>query len=146
MRFSRVSYLLVALGTSCVMDANESFQAGQEWNYQARVQDANSTLLVGAVEDHPQLGRIVHITVRNVRVRNPHANGGYSTVIGHIPISEAALRDSVTELVASGKQTGDVAEGIKTWREAQGGVFTTSVSQAVQYVEDVLVGGEPVRE
>jgi hypothetical protein len=128
------------------MDANQSFAAGQEWSYQARTQDLNSTLLIGALEDHPELGRIVHIEVGDVRVRNPHAEGGYSTVIGHIPMSEAALRNSVSELLASGQQVGQVAEGIQTWREAQGGVFTVSVSEAVQYIEDALVGGEPVRE
>jgi len=128
------------------MDANQSFQVGQEWSYQARPQDVNSSLLVGAIEDHPQMGRIVHIAVNNVRVRNPHANGGYSTEIGHIPTSEAALRDSVTKLLASAQQVDQVAEGIETWRSAQGGVFTVSVSEAVQYIEDILVGGQPVRE
>jgi hypothetical protein len=124
---------------------DQSFQVGQEWSYQARAQDV-ATLLVGALEDHPKLGRIVHIAVDNVRVSNPHADGGYSTEIGHIPISEAALRDSVTDLLASGKQVDEVAEGIKMWTEAPGGVFTISVSEAVQYIEDALVGGDRVRE
>ena len=144
MRFSRALLLFVPLGASCVMD--QSFQVGQEWSYEARAQDVNSTVLVGALEDHPKLGRIVHIAVTNVRVRNPNAEGGYSTVIGHIPMSQSALRDSVTELLASGQQADQVAEGLETWREAQGGVFTVSVSEAVQYIEDTLVGGEPVRE
>jgi hypothetical protein len=125
------------------MDANQSFQVGQEWSYQARPQDVNSNLVVGAIEDHPEMGRIVHIAVSNVRVRNPHANGGYSTVIGHIPMSDAALRNSVTELLASGQNVDQVAEGIKSWREAHGGVFTVSVSEAVQYIENALLGGRP---
>jgi hypothetical protein len=128
------------------LSAESQFQPGQEWSYKSRPVDAKSTLVVGSIETDSNMGDIVHITVKNVQVTNPNAEGGFATHIGHIPMSIKSLEDSVIKKLSDDEQADGIAEGIEAWREAKGGVFTISVSEAVQYIEDVLTDGEIVNE
>ena len=113
------------------------FQPGQVWRYQARPGEDSSTLTVLKVETHPKTGIIVHIAVGGVRVRIP--SGGYTTELRHLPISEDALRRSVTTKVRGGAPTDRGSEGYREWRRAfdtgRGGVFTTTVAECVGFVE-----------
>ena len=72
-----------------------------------------------------------------MRVRIP--SGGYTTELGHLPISEDALRRSITTKVRDGATDGRGSEGYREWRRAfdagRGGVFTTTVAECVGFVE-----------
>ncbi len=116
------------------------FEPGQEWQYQTRPVDEGSTLVIGAIETHERLGDIVHIAVNGAHVINPKTEGGFSNGIGHIPITKQALADCVLKIVNTCVEAPSIDEGIKTWKEADGGVFEISVAQAVQIVEDVMSG------
>jgi hypothetical protein len=114
-----------------------SFQPGQVWQYHTRPGEDASTLTVLKVETHPKSGIIVHIAVSGVRVRTP--SGDYTTELGHLPLSEDALRRSVTTKVREGQPTDRGTEGYREWRRAfddgSGGVFTTTVAECVGFVE-----------
>ncbi len=133
-----VSVLVFFLPTvMAVADDKPEFAPNQEWSYHTRPQDAGSTIVIGLVQDHPKMGRVVHITVRRVNVRTAQLT---MTEIGHLPISEAALAASVIELKGVIDAPQSVASGIKEWERAKGGVFTISIAQAVDYVEQALSG------
>jgi hypothetical protein len=125
--------------------AGSTFQPGQVWRYRARPGEEDSTLTVLKVETHPELGVIVHVAVSGVRVRNPLAPSGYAGEIGHLPFAEEAVLDSVTDRVQGGAPTGAGEEGYREWRRAfdagEGGVFTTSVAEAVGFIEQALGQG-----
>ena len=131
--------LLMPILTSVAGNKPE-FAPNQEWFYHARPQDAGSTVVIGLIQDDPKLGRIIHIAVRAVNIRNSRVPGGVMTQVGHLPMSEAALAASVTQLKGIVAPPESVSVGVKEWERAKGGVFTISVAQAVNYVEQVLGG------
>ncbi len=114
--------------------------AGQEWHYRTRPGEEASTLIVLRVESDAKAGTVVHIALRNVRIRNPRVPGGYSTSLPHAPISEAALRASITELVADSVALPDFQAGYDEWQRAHGGVWSISVAEIVATVERTLGG------
>ena len=146
----KVSRFLTAIallsGVACSQNGSASmltdykdseFQPGQVWQYKTRPGEDSSTLAVLKVETHPKTGVIVHIAVTGVRVRLP--SGGYTTELGHLPLSEDALRRSVTTKVRDGATDDRASEGYREWRRAfdagKGGVFTTTVAECVGFVE-----------
>ena len=96
------------------------FKAGQHWSYDTRPQDPESTLVIGRVEDLPKLGTVVHISVVDVNIAQPG-----SIDVGHAPAKPAAQFE----------------DGYKAWLEAKGGVFTISVREGVEFVEQTLKRG-----
>jgi hypothetical protein len=82
----------------------------------------------------PKLGEIVHISVSAIRV--PMG----TTRIGHLPMSREAMDRSVLELVGSSSAPLDLG-GYNAWNEAKGGVFTTSVSEALDFVREAIQRG-----
>ncbi|HEX8550130.1 MAG TPA: hypothetical protein VF681_01110 [Abditibacteriaceae bacterium] len=71
------------------------FVAGQVCRYHTRDLEPDSTLIMCRVETVRE-ETVIHISLRDVRVRVPNAPDGYSRVIGHMPIAEMALEASVT--------------------------------------------------
>jgi hypothetical protein len=137
MKLSAIVVFIVIGISKMPIAASQEFTPGQEWSYQARTQDTASTVVIGAVEDHPDSGVVIHISIQNVHI------GESVTKIGHIPISSEALRSSVTQLRSETGDTEGIADGIAAWREASGGVFTISVAEAVEYIEQISLGAVP---
>lgn len=125
---------------------NAEIKSGQEWEYKTRPNETDSTLVIGQLEIHKEMGEIVHITVKNVKVRNPSANDGVGKHIQHIPISKASLENCLTKIKNENEVAEGIEQGIQEWRNAEGGVFDLSVSEAVQCIEDVLISGTVVEE
>ena len=138
MKLSAVVVFVVIGISQMSVAASQEFAPGQTWTYQARPQDTASTVVIGVVEDHPDLGVVIHISIHNVHI------GERITKIGHIPISPQALRSSVTQLRSESGNTEGIADGIAAWRKASGGVFTISVAEAVEYIEQISLGAVPV--
>jgi len=67
------------------------------------------------------------------------APGGKTTFIGHLPYSEQALGESVTELVGTADSLPDFEDGYKLWKSAfddgEAGVFEVAVSEAIEGVQ-----------
>jgi hypothetical protein len=125
--------------------SGSTFQPGQVWHYRTRAGEDSSTLTVLKVETHPKTGVIVHIGVSGVHVATP--GGGSTSELGHLPLSEDALRRSVTTKVSDGAPTDRGTEGYNEWRRAfdagQGGVFTTTVAECVGFVEQAANQARP---
>ncbi len=148
MKFIKLLTLLFILmvAVACSKPTKPEFAVGQEWSYKARETESTSTLIIGAIENHPEMGEIFHISVNKVKVINPRAEEGLATEISHLPVSKESLMNSVLNKVADSKFDKNVEEGINTWREANGGVFSITVAEAIEYIEEILSESEVVNE
>ena len=114
-----------------------AFAPEQEWAYDTRPEDTGSTLVIGKIEPLPHV-RVIHIHVKGANIRNPRAPGGVSHALGHMPISEEALRRSVTRLVGPAAVDAAFTGGYEQWVRNEGGVFTISVREAIGYLEGAI--------
>lgn len=120
---------------------SERFSAGQVWTYKTRPSETGSRLLIGRV-DSVDGKNVVHIKITGLAIQNPMKPGAPQPVLGHAPISEEALADSVVAKIAD---TGDLAgfqEGYDEWRSSfdkgQGGFFTVPVADIPATIEEAL--------
>jgi hypothetical protein len=122
------------------------FEPGQVWSYHTRSGEESSRLTVVKVESYEKLGAVVHIRVDGVAQKNPHAPGGVSSVIHHMPFAEEALARSVLALLESDTPVPpSFEEGYGIWREAfvkgKAGVFTRTVAESIAFCEAALNKG-----
>jgi hypothetical protein len=121
---------------------SSKFQVGQTWKYQTRPGEEGSTVTVVKVESAPQTGVIVHVALRGLHVKNPGAPSGITTEANHLPMAESALQKSVTVMVTAQAPLPSYEEGYREWRRAfdsgHAGAFTTSLAEAVTFVEVAL--------
>jgi len=126
-----------------LIDTTDSkFKVGQVWKYKTRPNEENSRLTIAKVENEPKNGNIIHITVTNLKIKNPHAPSGYTDLIGHMPLAESAVAESATELSNEMPDLSSYKEGYQDWREAfdngRGGIWTLPVSECVAAMEEVV--------
>jgi hypothetical protein len=126
---------------------SDQFAVGQVWQYKTRDQESDSRVVVGRIEDLGKLGTVVHIKLVNLRIKNPTAPGGLSTDMSHAPITEAVFKASVTKLTQDKVGLDGFDEGYQTWlaayRDGKGGVFTISVKEIVDCMEQAINKGTP---
>jgi hypothetical protein len=104
------------------------YAEGQVWEYKARPQDTGSLVKIQKIEDAPA-GTIYHISLIGI-----HLTSNQVTELQHAPVSQQTLDTSVTKQVADPGTFPDANDGIAEWRRANGGVFTISLAQ----IADVL--------
>jgi hypothetical protein len=51
---------------------------GQVWSYKTRPGEESSRVLINKIEAMPKLGKVFHISVSAVKVKNPQIAGGFS--------------------------------------------------------------------
>ena len=118
------------------------FQAGQVWAYKTRDGEAASTLLIDKVESDPKLGKIFHVSVSGVRVKNPKAASGLTTDLPHFPVSTQTLEQSCIRIVGHAEPNPAYLPGYAEWKRAfdqgQAGVFTIPVAEIVGGIESAI--------
>lgn len=115
----------------------DRYAAGQIWNYHNRPQDAGSRIKIQRAAVFG--GRpVYHIAVSGIQLA-----GEPGRVTQHLPVSAQTLDASVTD-----RATGDFAvtlaqtdEGIAEWERAQGGVFTITLSEIIDLIDQTMAGG-----
>jgi len=119
----------------------KTLEIGQIWRYENREGETASRATILKIES-AATETIVHVAVSGVRIQNPHTPSGLSDEIGHLPFSETAVLDSLTELESSNNALPDYEEGYEHWKEAfdkgEAGVFSIGIKQAVDYVEHTM--------
>ena len=135
----RVGFLgLVLLGFLMPTDQGRALRVGQEWEFVGRPSDPHPTLVIVRIENLPKLGDVVHVSIRGVRIKNPHAPGGHSEDIAHMPFARAALERSLTRLAHDSVALPAFEAGYEEWKQARGGAFTLSLREALDFVEGTL--------
>src|SRR5687768_15056698 len=75
---------------SMLKDTTESkYKVGQVWSYKTRPHEKKSTFIVVKVESHPKSGNIVHIALRDLKLRKP--GGDFIEAASHLPFAEDAI-------------------------------------------------------
>ena len=122
-----------------------TYAVGQVWSYQSRDHELDSKLYISQVDEEMPIGPVYHIYLDGLSIQNPHTADGVQTTFPHAPVSAETLDASVTELLQT-RETDlpDVSEGYQMWRDAfdkgEAGVFTISVREIVQFIEDAVNG------
>ena len=115
-----------------------AYQVAQEWHYHTRPGEEESTLKITKIEYYTGVGCIIHIAILNVNIQNPQHPNGLKEIL-HIPIAEAALRNSTTQLKDDRCELPDYEFGFVHWKnlydEEKAGYFDTSVNEIVNYLE-----------
>jgi hypothetical protein len=118
------------------------YSEGQVWSYKTRSGEENSTVLINKIELNEKLGKIYHISLNEVKVKNPHIAGGLSSDLPHFPVSEETLKKSLTKHIGNRAPNPDYIEGYNTWKAAfdagEAGIFTISVSEIVEFIEQTI--------
>ena len=120
----------------------ETFEIGQVWSYQNRVGEDDSTLQILEIDEFKEEGKVYHIAINDLKLKNPANPDGLSKRIGHIPISKLALKGSIVGLLESNKVLPSFKTEYSNWKTAflsqKGGVFETSVKETVVFIEQSL--------
>ena len=124
-------------------ETNDSkFKVGQKWSYRARPGEESSYFIIVKIDNDPKLGRIIHISMRGLKIKNPRSPDGLSEVVSHMPFAEEAIEKSEVKLLQEKVDLPDFEEGYRMWREAfdagRGGIYTITVAEAVTVMESVL--------
>jgi hypothetical protein len=126
------------------------YKVGQEWNYKTRKGEENSTLKILKIEEYPTHGKVIHLSISGLKVINPDSKEGIAEEFSHIPISEKALDESVTELKNEKVKLPNKIDGYDYWKKEfdQGiaGVFSISVSEIVDLMEESIITGKSIEE
>jgi hypothetical protein len=128
---------------STLKDTTESpFKVGQKWSYKTRPNEEKSYFIVVKVEHHPKFGNIIHIAVRDLKMKNPHSPDGISDKVNHMPFAEEAMNKSALKLLKEKVELPDYKEGYNLWREAfdagRAGIYTITLAEAVDVMEASL--------
>ena len=117
-------------------------KSGQIWTYNTRKGEEQSRVLILKIEDYGERGKVVHVAVNGLKIKNRHLEGGISKEIGHLPFNLEALKNSLIALENTTNKLPDFMEGYLQWKEAfdneKGGVFTIEVSEAIDFVDKTM--------
>ncbi|WP_333596895.1 hypothetical protein [Chryseobacterium flavum] len=120
---------------------------GQQWNYKTRPTEKSSTLTILKIEEYPETGKVIHISVSGLKMKNPASPTDYAESLSHLPISEEALNKSVTSLKNENGKKPDSLEmdGYSYWKKefdkGNAGIFAIPVSEIVSAMEKSIVTG-----
>ena len=146
MKFYTLIVGILLLFSGCTK--NNQYRVGQEWNYKTRPTEKSSTLTILKIEEYPETGKVIHISVSGLKMKNPASPTGYAENLSHLPISEEALDKSVTTLKnETGKKPDSLEmDGYSYWKRAfdkgDAGIFTIPVSEIVGKMEKSIVAGD----
>ena len=119
---------------------------GQKWHYRTRPGEEGSYLTVLKVEHSETLGVVVHVRIEGLRIENPFHPEGVSDTIGHMPMAESALDESVTVLESDSLPLADEDDGYQGWRSAfdagEAGIWSVTVAEVVDSIAETVGGAE----
>lgn len=122
--------------------AESKYKVGQKWSYNARAGEEKSYLIIVKIDNDPRLGRIIHIALGDLKIKNRRAPDGFSSNVDHMPFMESGLEKSGLKLLKDKVDLPDFKEGYGMWREAfdagQAGAYSITVAEAVETIESAL--------
>ncbi|WP_426476010.1 hypothetical protein ACP3T3_11460 [Chryseobacterium sp. CBSDS_008] len=146
MKFYTLIVGIFLLFSNCTK--KDQYRVGQEWNYKNRPTEKSSILKILKIEEYPETGKVIHISISGLKIKNPASPTGFAEYFSHIPISEEALNKSVTNLKnETGKKPDSLEmDGYSYWKrefdKGEAGIFTIPVSEIVGIMEKSIVAGD----
>jgi len=138
-------------GVSTLSETTGSrYHVGNYYLFKSREFEPNAKLNVVKVEYLDKVGNIIHVRVDSVKIKTTEKPVEYSTVITHMPFSEAALDSSGLKRIGEAKTIPDYQKGYNEWRtsfdEGKAGVFSIPVNRAVEYMEETMLKEHTVKQ
>ncbi len=118
------------------------FEVGQEWSYQTRPLESDSTFIVTRIDQGGPKGMIIHIYVKGLKMKNKLSSTGFNDHIVHLPCSEYALIASGLKLRDENVKLPDFKDGYLSWlkgfEEKKAGVFKIPLAEAITFIETMF--------
>lgn len=118
------------------------FEVGQEWSYQTRPLELDSTFIVTRIDQGGPKGMIIHIYVKGLKMKNKLSSTGFNDHIVHLPCSENALIASGLKLRDENVKLPDFKDGYLSWlkgfEEKKAGVFKIPLAEAITFIETMF--------
>ena len=93
------------------------------------------------IDVEPRYGNIVHVAVSGLSLQAPRAPGGRIWELSHLPFTEEAIDQSVTELVETLPET-PISGEYTVWREmfakGEAGVFAVPLGELIALTEESI--------
>jgi len=116
---------------------------GDVWQYKTRDGEASSLLTILKTEKSAELGEIVHVAVKGLKIRNCDGRVQFEE-LPHMPFARNALKESLVRKVKSGRVP-DFKRGYSEWRDGyilmRAGIYIVSVADAVSANEQTFLRG-----
>ena len=115
---------------------------GQLWSFKTeRFQD--NAVVIHHIEPFADDLISIHVTIINdVKVSESQAIG-----FGHFPFEQNSFKDSLNELIGTSDEGHETfKEGYKYWKNANGGVFTVSINEAIEMSIETNMNPDRVEE
>ena len=131
--------LLMAAGIA----AAENYEVGQVWRYKTRPQEPDSTLMILRIDNSSNLGPVIFIGLKELRVQHP--SGKVFPSMSPLPFKKEALDQSVTQLVGKADKLMPSDFGYSKWKESQRAgktppTYTQPVAEIVNRLENGYIG------
>jgi hypothetical protein len=133
---------VVASGNDRLQEPESKYKVGQQWNYHSRPGEEASYFVVVKIEHDAKLGKIVHIAMQRLKIKNRRSPDGVSENVNHMPFAEEAINKSEPKLLKEKVELPSFEEGYRVWRKAfdegNAGIYTISLAEAVDVMEAAL--------
>ncbi len=117
----------------------KKFEVGQSWSYETMPGFEKSRILIGAIEDVPEVGEIICITLTNAPLPRSDSSTPDMATIPFIPFARQSIDQSVIELDGEEKLPEHFADLHAGWlAETQGEDF---LPVSVPVFLDMLASG-----
>jgi hypothetical protein len=120
-------------------------EVGQVWAFEGAPQ-ADAVITIRLLERSGE-DMVAHISVGPVPLRKTADGALVGGQIAHMPFDVNVLKASLKEIVGHTDEGSDLfKQGYAEWVSANGGVFTISPGQAIEYIYEITGATERVEE
>jgi len=114
-------------------ETKPEFVPGQVWSIKS-AHPTPAKVIIGRIEPLRN-GSVVHVSIVDVPIPQGLRGAGNTITIGHMPFDKVVLLESLDRLLAVNTSPApDFERGYQQWLAEKGGVFTVSVSKAIEIV------------
>ncbi len=117
----------------------KNYEVGQSWSYETIPGFETSRILIGAIEEVPEVGQVICITLTNAPMPKPDGSAPDAATIPFIPFARDAIDQSVIKLDGDEKLPEHFDELRAGWMEETQGEDFLPIS--VPVFLDMLASG-----
>ena len=118
------------------------YKVGQTWSYKTRPNEKESFFIVVKIDADEKFGKIIHIALSNLKMKNPNSSNEFYKSANHLPFIEEAITKSAVKILKEKVELPDYEEGYNLWKEAfdakKAGVYTASIAEVIEIMEKGL--------
>jgi len=124
------------------------YAIGQVWTYWTRPGEEDSRLTIIGIDEDPRVGKMIHVALDNLKMRNPAEPGKLYDGMSFLPFSESAIDLSVRELSGRAEIRASIPE-YEGWKRhfaaGRAGVYSSPVADVLNNFEGGLASPDDRR-